>query len=159
SPGTCNVTVQFRYPTPSGSYGISAGYVPPSSITVLGTRASCENASEETIYCKTVDNGTANATLTGYGANSQYAASVVCRFPFVPNPPTGFADLTDPTNPIINIVLPSVSDDVWGVEIRASDNVTVLYQSNLTDAGYAPTYTVVNNISLSLQFYLYTYNL
>jgi len=150
--------VTLAYPIP-GSHGVPAGYTPPTNLTVLGSRASLEHASAETVYCKTVDSGTANVTCTPYGANSQYAASVVCRYPNIPNPPTGFVDLTDPTNPIVNLVLPSVADDVWGIEIRASDNKTVLFQENLTESGYAPVYTVVNNSSLNLQYYLYTYNL
>lgn len=150
--------VILTYPIP-GSYGVPAGYVPPTDLIVLGSRASLEHADAETIYCKTVDSGTANVTCIPYGANSQYASSVVCRYPNIPNPPTGFVDLTDPTNPIVNLVLPSVADDVWGVEIRSSDNKTVLFQENLTESGYAPVYTVANNSSLNLQFYLYTYNL
>jgi hypothetical protein len=129
-------------------------------LDVYGTRASVETkTSVETIYCKTADAGTANVALAAYGANSRYAASVKCNYPLIPNSPTAFVDITDVTNPVINAVLPSVSEDVWGVEIRASDNSTVLYHDDLTDAGYSPLYTVVNNVTRSLDFYAYTYNL
>jgi hypothetical protein len=167
------ISVSYTFPhTASGSYQLFAnmgnlgsgevgGYTPPATLTFYGTRASVEsNSAAETVYCKTQDSGLSNvAVLSAYGATSRFAASVACSFPFVPQPPTGFMDTTDIANPIVNVLLPSVADDVWGVEIRASDNATVLYQSNLTDSGYAPQYTVANNTSRSLNFYLYTYNL
>ena len=162
----------------SGENGVPDTYAGGSGNTIdyefYCTRASVEKSQVETIYCKTLSAGTtfsmpslgefsefipATNPIMNYGVLSQFAACINCQFPFVPNPPTGWVDLTDPTNPIVNVVLPGVAEDVWGVEIRASDNLTVLLHSNLTDSGYSPYYTVVNNTSTSLQFYLYTYNL
>lgn len=141
--------------------GEVSGYIPPATLVFYGTRASVEsNSPAETVYCKTMDSGLTNVTtLPSYGGTSRFAASLACSFPFAPQPPTGFFNTTDIFNPVVNVLLPSVADDVWGVEIRASDNQTVLYQSNLTDSGYAPQYTVAHNTSRSLNFYLYTYNL
>jgi hypothetical protein len=147
-------------PGVGGMHGVPASYTfPVGGITVYGTRASLEEAAAETIYCKTKSNGSALTALTPYGALSRYAASINCGYPFPPQPPTGFVDISDFFNPIVNVILPSVAQDVWGVEIRAQDNTTVLYHDYLTDASYAPTYTVENNTNLSLLFYLYTYNL
>jgi len=152
------VYVMLRNPC-IGATGLPIGYSIPSSITILGTRVSIEKASAETVYCKTQDAGTANSTPSYYGATSRYAASVKCSYPLIPNPPTAFVDATDVQNPIVNVVLPSVADDVWGIEIRANDNSTVLYHDDLTDSGYSAAYTVVNNATRSLGFYVYTYNL
>lgn len=147
-------------PGVGGANGVPGGYTFPSGgITIFGSRASLEQSASETIYCKTIDNGVSLATLAPYGALSRYASSIRCGYPFAPNPPTGFCDPSDPGNPVVNLILPSVADDVWGVEIRAADNTTVLYHDSLTDASYAPTYTVVNNKTRNLNFYLYTYNL
>ena len=154
-------------PGVGGVHGVPAGYVfPVDGITVYGTRGSIEEAAAETIYCKTMSNGTSSGlngvfsnTLTPYGALSRYASSLKCGYPFIPQPPTGFIDFTDPGNPVVNLILPSVAQDVWGVEIRAGDNETVLYNSSLAASSYAPTYTVSGNIYRTLSFYLYTYNL
>lgn len=129
------------------------------SVTVLATRASLElNTTQETIYCKTKD-ATASGGSSVYGANSRFGGSVHVGYPLVPPSPTGFVDPTDISNPIVNLILPPVAQDVWGIEIRASDNSTVLYSANLTDAGFAPAYTWANGWSRNLSFYLYTYNL
>jgi hypothetical protein len=130
-----------------------------STLPLTATWASCEqNTAVETIYCKTQDTQLTGAS-TPYGATSRYGASVRVGYPLIPPAPTGFIDPTDPANPIVNLILPPVSQDVWGIEIRAADNATVLYAANLTDSGYAPAYTYVNNTSRSLTFNLYTYNL
>lgn len=128
-------------------------------ITIIGTRASVEMGTDaETIYCKTQD-----TPLTGlgsvYGANSRYGGSVRIGYPLVPPTPSGFVDVTDIANPVVNVLLPAVAQDVWGIEVRAADDATVLYSANLTDAGYAPAYTVANNAVRALNFHLYTYNL
>jgi hypothetical protein len=51
--------------------------------------------------------------------------------------------------------------DVWGIEIRASNNSTVLYHKDLTDSGYLAAVIADNSVakSRSLSYFVYTYNL
>lgn len=67
--------------------------------------------------------------------------------------------ISDPANPVISIILPPVADDVWGVEIRRSDNTTVIYHADLADAGTSPQFTDHGNTVRQLDYYVYTYNL
>ncbi len=116
------------------------------------TRASVETGrSTESGYFKT------NSTV--FGAMSRYAAGIRVSFPMVPPAPTASVDYTDAANPVLSITLPSVLQDVWGVEIRASNNSTVLYKQDLTDAGYSPKFIHAGNATRSLSYYVYTYNL
>jgi hypothetical protein len=105
----------------------------------------------ETQYFKT--NG------TEFGAMSRYAAGLRVNYPLVPPAPTATVTFADPVNPAIAIVLPTSLQDVWGVEIRASNNTTVLYHQDLTASGYTPTFTAAGNASRSLSYFIYTYNL
>lgn len=124
-----------------------------------GTMASIEmNSSVESIYVKTSSN-IVPSLGTAYGANSRYAAVVHTAYPLIPGAPTATVDTTDRVNPVISVTLPAVADDVWGIEVRASDNTTVIYSADLADAGYSPLVTVVGNSSRSLSYYVYTYNL
>lgn len=159
---TANVTLTSAYQRKSISFTFGGGAVgnirvrvniPNSGAhDVRVTRASLEVGTlTETGYFKT--NGTV------YGALSRFSAGLRVNFPLAPPAPTGSVDYTDESNPVISVVLPGVLQDVWGVEIRASDNSTVLYKKDLTDAGYTPTFTHAGNTSRSLSYYLYTYNL
>ncbi len=105
----------------------------------------------ETGYFKTV--------ATTFGAMSRYAAGLRVNFPLVPPAPTASLAYTDPVNPVVTVTLPGALQDVWGVEIRASDNSTVLYHKDLSDSGYSPAFTHAGNASRSLSYYVYTYNL
>jgi hypothetical protein len=118
------------------------------------TRASLEiNTTSETVYCKT--NGTA------YGAVSQFASGVKVGFPLIPATPSATIDASDPLHPIVNVGLPVVMADVWGIEIRASNNSTVLYHRDLTDSGYLAAVIADNSIikARNLSYFVYTYNL
>lgn len=131
----------------------------PPHTTVHGTRASLEVGTlVETIYCKTSAN--VNSVVgPAYGANSRYAAVVHTAYPNIPDAPMASVDITDRVNPVINVQLPGVAEDVWGIEVRASDDTTVIYSADLSDAGYSPLITDVGNSSRSLSYYVYTYNL
>jgi hypothetical protein len=79
----------------------------------------------------------------------------------LPPAPTATIDYTNKLSPIITVALPSAAGDVWGVEIRASDNTTVLYHKDLTATDFVPTFTADNSVALTrnLSYYVYTYNL
>lgn len=129
--------------------------------TVQMTWASFELAAAETGYFKT--------NATAYGAMSRFPQGLRVNFPLIPPSPTSTADLTDPANPVIFLVLPTLLQDVWGVEIRAADNTTVLYHSDLVNSGYGTVdasgnpigiqYKVAGNTSRTFTYYVYTYNL
>jgi hypothetical protein len=120
--------------------------------TVLMTRASAEAGSSETVYCKTL--------TTAYGANSRFAAGLRCSFPLVPSAPTSATiDITDYINPKITVGLPTNQQDIWGIEVRASDNSTVLYKKDLVAAEFNPVITVAGNNKFSLSYFVYFYNL
>jgi hypothetical protein len=121
------------------------------AITFSVTQASFELASAQTVYCKT------NSTV--YGVNSRYAAGLCLHAPLVPTAPTATIDYSDAVNPKVTVVMPTLMNDVWGVEVRKSDNTTVLYKSDLIDATFNPTVTDANNASRSLSYYVYAYNL
>lgn len=101
------------------------------------------------------------------GKYSQYAAGLHIALPLIPPPPTGTIDETIPTAPIITFIMPNDMQDVWGVEARTNINnpnglvtdTTVLYHSDLVDSSYTTTFTDVNNLSLVMDYLLYTYNL
>jgi hypothetical protein len=57
----------------------------------------------------------------------------------------------------LQFIDPVVMEDVWGYEIRASDN-TVLYHSDLVDSQYTGQVTLSTD-SRSVLYYLYSYNL
>lgn len=158
---------------PSGNTGTLNPYIGTANgVTLQLTRASLElGTTSETVYCKTRE--------TAYGATSRFSAGVHVAFPMVPPSPTATADISDPLHPVLTVTLPSSTSDnsaygiaglnnsgpsladVWGYEIRASDNSTVLQHVDLTDASSTLTYTYDNSSSpsRSLKFFVYTYNL
>lgn len=112
--------------------------------------------------------------LWGYGPLSKYAYGVHNALPLIPLPPTATVDVTDIRNPVISLNLPAALQDVWGIEIRASDNTTVLIRYDLTDPDYYqsvagnstakpnyanPKYILKGNTSRSGGYYVYTYNI
>jgi len=54
-------------------------------------------------------------------------ALVAICYPMVPNALSAAVDIADPMRVLITLSLPADATDVWGVEIRDSDNSTVLY--------------------------------
>lgn len=63
------------------------------------------------------------------------------------------------TNPQVTVTLPAIQLDIFGVEIRAADNTTVLYRQNLTAAGYSIAVSLGNTFSSRVaSYYVYTYN-
>lgn len=115
------------------------------------TRASLEvGITAETVYCKT--NG------IQYGVMSRFSSGFKCSFPFIPPAPTATINMANPAYPVVNIVAPALLQDVWGFEVRASDNVTVLADIELAD--YTGGYIYNNSLLLSsLSFYVYSYNI
>ena len=115
-------------------------------------------------------------TTTPSTKMSRYSQGLHTVLPLIPESPTALITITDPEHPVIVLTLPAALDDVWGVEVRASDNSTVLVHFDLTDPNYLqipqqpstyvpnysqPFYTLDNSVALSrsLQYYAYTYNL
>jgi hypothetical protein len=158
---TITLTANWKRVSVSGTFSSGAtGNIRLYVVSVVGsgtqvfsaTRVSIETGRlTETQYFKTVG--------TEYGAQSRYAAAVRVNFPFIPPAPTASLTLTDPANPVVNVILPGTLQDVWGVEIRASDNFTVVYKADLTDAGFNPSWVHANNTNRSQIFFIYTYNL
>lgn len=137
------------------SFGTSLGvrlYNPATTdLVVQVNRASLEiGVSSETVYAKTA--------AVVFGAMSRFAAGLHVAFPLIPVAPTAYITYTDPTQITINVVLPSAVSDVWGTEIRASDQTTVLYSDMLIDSAYNPSF-VVQNTGRSLSYWVYTFNL
>jgi hypothetical protein len=117
------------------------------------TRASLEvNTLTETVYCKT------NSTI--YGAMSRFAAGLKVSFPLVPPAITGAVSDNSivPYKLVVTPTLPTTLQDVWGVEVRAADNTTVLYKKDLSDSGYVPQLTL-SFTTRTPNYKLYTYNL
>jgi hypothetical protein len=90
---------------------------------------------------------------------SRYSAELHCAYPNIPAEPTAAVDVSDPKNPLITVLMPGVMENVWGVEVRAADNTTVLLHVDLTDAGFTASVVDAGNATRSLSFYVYTYNL
>jgi hypothetical protein len=90
---------------------------------------------------------------------SRYSSGLHVAFPLVPPAPTATIDASKITAPAITIVLPTLQQDLWGVEIRDSDNLTVLYHSDLSNAAFVPIYTRLGNTTRNLSYFVYTYNL
>jgi hypothetical protein len=122
------------------------------SLTLRITRGALEVGTQaETVFCKTLD--------TTFGALSRYAAMLRVNFPMIPPSPSAVIDATHITSPVVTINLPDAQQDVWGVEIRDSDNATILYRKNLADADFVPTWTKFRNNVRDLSVFVYTYNL
>jgi hypothetical protein len=118
------------------------------------TRVNVEvNTLTETIYCKT--NGSA------YGALSRFAAGLKVGFPLIPATPTATVDVTNPLYPIVTVGLPAIMTDVWGVEVRLSNDVTVVLHKDLTDASFVPSFVWDNSTTKAraMSWKVYTYNL
>jgi hypothetical protein len=93
------------------------------------------------------------------GHYSRYAAAGRSNLPLQPAAPTATIDYTNGLHPVISINNPALMQDVWGVEIRAADNRTVLYRMSFADTGFTSKFTDFANILLNPQYYIYTYNL
>jgi hypothetical protein len=126
------------------------------------TRMSVELGTQETIYCKT--------NATAYGATSRFSKGVHTVLPLIPPPPTASGNFTKINAPVISVILPANLTDVWGCEIRAADNTTVLFNTALVNATLTPP-TVSGDTSMVLQtvvpalsrraysYWVYTFNL
>jgi hypothetical protein len=118
------------------------------------TRVSVEGSTlTETTYCKTKS--------TTYGALSRYAAGIKINYPLIPPAVVGasLGDTSDPYHPKISVTLPTILQDVWGIEIRDRDNTTVLYKKDLEDATYNPLAPVRLINRAGHTYHIYTYNL
>lgn len=148
------VSVSGTYP--SAAIGNATLYFRASTANSFAvTRSSWElNTTFETAYVKTLS--------TIFGAYSRYAAGLRVAFPLIP-PDISSAtfDYTDILHPVMTLNLPTVQQDIWGIEIRASNDVTVLKKVDLIDASFIPTW-IYDNSSIktrSLDFWVHTYNL
>ena len=64
----------------------------------------------------------------GAGLVSRFPTAIRLLYPLPPNAPTATVDATNRLKPIIKLALPGSADDVFGVEIRDSDDTAVLYR-------------------------------
>lgn len=145
-------SVALNYVTTTGDIQLTVEI--PAGTTVSLTRASFEinpPNGVETMYCKTAG--------TAYGATSRFSCGVHVGLPLIPAAPTATIDpSSNELTPTIDVVLPQSLSDVWGVEVRASDNATVIYHSDLQDSSYNPVVQCPANTSRTITYYLYTYN-
>lgn len=115
-------------------------------------RASVEYGTQnETVFCQT--NG------TPYGALSRHASAVRVNYPLVPPPPTATLTFGSDLSPVVELMLPQVAMDVWGFEVRAGDNATVLEHQDVSEAGVAPSLAMPQSATRDVRYYVYTYNL
>ena len=122
------------------------------AVTLRVSQASFEvGTATETAFCKTLDKP--------YGSLSRNSAGIRVAFPGIPPAPTATIDTTSITAPIVNVVMPSAMQDVFGIEVRAVDNTTVLLRANLSDANFLPYWVHTQNTSRPQTFYVYTFNL
>lgn len=122
------------------------------SETVSLTRCSFEYGTlTETTYCKTASHI--------YGALSRYAAGVRVALPLPPPAPTATLSFASESSPVVSVHLPSLLQDVWGIEIRANDNSTVLEHQDLSVIGYVPVIGMPSTSTRDVGYYVYTYNL
>jgi hypothetical protein len=99
------------------------------------------------------------SSASSTGLYSRYASAVRVNFPLIPPSPTATIDYSvDKSKPVITTTLPTVLTDVWGIEIRASDDKTVLYKKDMIDANFNLTFQTTTS-GRSLSYYVYTYNL
>jgi hypothetical protein len=139
-------------PTSTGNAIVVFTNVSGSLVSCKISRASLEpGTSTETIYAKTSN--------ILYGATSRYSAGLKFNLPMIPNPPTATVDTHDITAPVITINLPDFQQDVWGFEIRAQDNQTVVWRANLVDSGFVLQWVNGLNKTRNLSYFIYTYNL
>jgi hypothetical protein len=150
---TCNGAWQrVSLPFPTGTGGGTVTFRIESSGTVLVCRASVEvGTTAETVFCKT--NG------VPYGALSRYASAVRVNLPLVPPPPTAKLTFLDISDPVVTLTLPTIALDVWGFEIRGSDNATVIEHQDIADVGVNPSLAMPQVHDRSVKYYCYTYNL
>ena len=143
------LTVPFNFGT--GPNGVITFRVQSSGVVSL-CHASIElNTSVETVFCKTAG--------SPYGANSRYASAVRVNLPLVPPPPTSVLSFTQNLDPIVSLTLPQIAMDVWGFEIRAADNSTVLEHQDVANVGVSPSLSMPTVTDRNVQYYCYTYNL
>lgn len=151
-------SISFTATAGNSGYLVSISNNGPTPAAVQMTRGSFETGTlTETVYCKT--------TSIPYGALSRYSAGLHVALPLIPNAPTAFVDTSKITELTITVTLPNVANDVWGYEIRASDNKTVLTHQDIIDAVSSDIITnsyqfqVTGNKSRNPTFYVYVYNL
>jgi hypothetical protein len=138
--------------TPTGNIIVTITNFGTSPVTLRVDWASLEvGTALETAFCKTLDKP--------YGSLSRNSAGVRVAFPGIPPSPTATIDATSITAPIVNVVMPTAMQDVYGIELRAVDNATVLLRANLSDADFLPYWVHSQNTSRAQTFYVYTFNL
>lgn len=138
--------------TAAGNFQIAIKNNEATAMTLRATWVSLEvNTLTETVFCKTLD--------TPYGATSRNSACVRVAFPGIPPAPTATIDVTSITAPIVNVQTPDAMQDVFGIEIRQSDGITVVYHKNLSDADFLPYWTNQTNVLRAQTFNVYTFNL
>jgi hypothetical protein len=130
------------------------------------SQAQLERNAQFTYYART--------DTAPYGVLSRYSQGVHVGLPLAPKAPTATINGADPANPVVTLSLPAAISDVAGVEIRASDNRTILIHYDLTDPNYLqipavpsttyqpnysqPFYTIRGNTQSHVTYYCYTYN-
>lgn len=93
------------------------------------------------------------------GKMSRFSSGMKVSFPLKPPVPVTTVDFLH-VKPVITVKLDGVLTDIWGVEIRAADDVQVLYKVDLTEVATSDiSFTDAANFSLILDYKAYTYNL
>lgn len=101
----------------------------------------------------------------GAGLVSRYPTAIRLLYPLPPNAPTATVDATNRLKPIIKLALPGDATDVFGVEIRDSNDSTVLYQYEDVALAVTPDDPALDFVwdnagaARSKTLYAYTYNL
>lgn len=134
----------------STAIGVSC-YAANQSVQLTRWQLEASPSGIQTTYCKTLG--------SAYGATSRFSCGVHVGLPLIPPAPTATVGLANQQYPTVSITLPQVLIDVWGVEIRTSDNHTIIAHMDLINAGYTPTYTMPHNLARSGTYYVYTYNI
>jgi len=122
-------------------YDIDAGLILPSSAYIearswgglWGTSATGNLIGRYTTRFFTVPRSSRRQSLylkyvDPSGKVSRYPTLIQINYPLVPSLPSAVLDSSDRLFPEVSLFLPADSTDVFGVEIRDSDNTTVLYQ-------------------------------
>lgn len=159
------------------TYEIDAGMAPTSAFEVRKTDAAWGSGSAiNTILSPdpatetfAVPRNSGDVTVLlknkdGSGLVSRYAAAIRINWPQVPLAPVlDFVDQTDPTHPILNLDLDPAQNpqDVYTMEIRGADDVTIVQAATPIIAPSDLQYTVNNSgtPATAFTFFIYFINL
>jgi len=160
-----------EYSIDGGMIPASGGYIEARSWDGLwGTSASANLIGQYTTRFFTVPRSSRRQSLylkyvDPSGKVSRYPSWIQINYPLIPDAPSATvqSNITDDSwlNPKITLHLPSDPTDVFGVEIRAADNTTVLYKYSDLALSLSPDDAALTweyqNASLDYTAVLYAY--